>query len=504
MQGNISQSKYVEITSGVGGANAAAEKEAIARVITGHSKAPSDTVLEFEGIDAVGAYFGASGAEYAAAAKYFGFISKQMRKPRKISFYRSTLSGLAPFIYATQKAAALGAFKNVSDGALSFSMDGQSYEVSGLDFTTAPDYASVAAIIQAGIRGNEAGGELWTQAEVAFNATDGAFSFTGGKTGEAALVAPSAPQAGTDMAPLLGWNAASAPVLSQGKQAQSMSEMLDKTLNLSNNFASLVFLTDLTAAQITEAAQYTHLKNMQFQLLQRVTADEYAEVQAAVAGFDGVCLVYDAFEENSWPHILPAAVAASADYNAASGAPGYDFQKDNTTAPSVTDDAMYEKLSGMNINFIGRTQQAGQGISFYQPGLMQGSVTDQGVYMNEVWLKDKVSAACLNTQMALNKWPAGEDGLTIFDNITQPIRSLAKTNGVVTPGKTLTESQKAYITMLSGDDKAWQQVQIQGDYMYRKIVSQTVNGTTKYVLQYTYIYSKGDQIRKIEGAHILI
>ena len=70
-QGNISQSQYVAITSGVGGASAATEKELIARLVTDNEKVPSNTVLEFEGIDAVGAYFGTTSDEYKYAAVYF-------------------------------------------------------------------------------------------------------------------------------------------------------------------------------------------------------------------------------------------------------------------------------------------------------------------------------------------------------------------------------------------------------------------------------------------------
>lgn len=504
MQGNISQSKYVEITSGVGGASAATEKELILRMVTANAKVAADTVLEFEGLDAVGAYFGTSGEEYAAASKYFGFVSKAVRSPQKISFYRSTLSALAPFVRGTVKAAALGDFKDISDGSFSLSMGGLTYEITGLDFSTAPDYATVASAIETKIRANADGGELWASATVAYDPAENVFVLTGGTAGDAIIVAPSAAASGTDITGMLGWSAGSQPIVSQGTDAQSVSELLAKTLNLSNNFGSLSFLPELTAEQITEAAQYTHAQNMQYQFLVRVEPENYAQVQMAVSGYSGVCLVYDAYADNSLPHILPAAVAASADYNAVNGAPGYDYQKDDTIAPSVTDDATYDKLVPLKVNFIGRTQQAGLGISFYQPGFMQGAVEDQGVYMNEVWLKDKFITAVLNTQLGLNKWPAGEDGLTIFDTISQPVREAAKNNGTVSVGKTLTDTQKVYITQLTGDADAWQQVQTQGDYMVRKIVQKSISGTMQYVLQYTYIYSKGDQIRKVEGSHILI
>ena len=47
-QGNISQSQYVAITSGVGGASAATEKELIARCLSNNPKLGADTVWEFD------------------------------------------------------------------------------------------------------------------------------------------------------------------------------------------------------------------------------------------------------------------------------------------------------------------------------------------------------------------------------------------------------------------------------------------------------------------------
>jgi len=503
-QGNISQSQYVKIVSGVGGVSAATEKELIARVATENTKAPANTILEFEGLDAVGAYFGTTSLEYAFAAVYFGFISKSMRQPKKISFVRSTLSGLAPAIYPTKSVADLATIKAITAGSFSLSMGGLTYEVTGLDFSSATSYADVAAVIQTGIRANTAGSTLWTGASCAYQSFGTVITLTGGAVGNAVIVPATAATSGTDISGLLGWDADSAPILSQGVAAQTVSEFLASNLNLSNNFASFLFLQDLTTDQITEAAQYTHAANVQFKYIQRVTSTNYATIKAAVSGFSGVCLVYDAYADNSQIATLPAAIWAAADYDAVNGAPGAEYQQNASIEPSVFTDSLYSTLTAARINFMGRTQQAGQPISFYQPGYLQGSVLDEGVFMNEVWLKDKFVTACLNTQLALEKWPTGDDGLTIFDNITSPIRSQAKDNGVVAIGKTLTTTQRAYITQLTNDNTAWQQVQNQGDYMYRYITTETSNGNTSYVLKYTYIYSKGDQIRKVEGSHILI
>ena len=97
----ISQSRYVLITSGVGGAAAAGRRELIARLMTTNTKAPTKGVLEFGGgaaaaLKNVGIHFGTSSAEYAFAAKYFGWVSKDARQADKISFARYTPTATEP------------------------------------------------------------------------------------------------------------------------------------------------------------------------------------------------------------------------------------------------------------------------------------------------------------------------------------------------------------------------------------------------------------------------
>jgi transposase len=72
------------------------------------------------------------------------------------------------------------------------------------------------------------------------------------------------------------------------------------------------------------------------------------------------------------------------------------------------------------------------------------------------------------------------------------------------PGKELTNTQKAYITQITGDNTAWQRVQLNGYVLTVELSQQVINGATKYIAEYTLVYSKGDSIRKVEGRHILI
>lgn len=84
----IQQKRYIDIVSGVGGAAAAGARELICRVMTQSELATSGAVMEFTSVDNVATVFPTSSDEYKFAVKYFGFISKNVTNPKKISFAR--------------------------------------------------------------------------------------------------------------------------------------------------------------------------------------------------------------------------------------------------------------------------------------------------------------------------------------------------------------------------------------------------------------------------------
>ena len=99
---------------------------------------------------------------------------------------------------------------------------------------------------------------------VTFDADTSAFVFTGGQSGQAVILNASAPDSGTDVSGLLGWNIASGGIVSNGTAPASLTETLDAAVELSNNFASFGFLQALDAEQIEEVSGWTNGQNNQF------------------------------------------------------------------------------------------------------------------------------------------------------------------------------------------------------------------------------------------------
>lgn len=498
----IRQSKYVAITSGVGARSAASRKELIGLLFSTSMLIPTETRLEFEEEKNVGEYFGYNSAEYAAAVLYLGYVNKYSSSPRKIAFQRYAPNGSAPYIRSVQDLQPIASFKVVSDGGMILNMGGTAYTVSGLDFSSAENYAAVAEAVQTEVRKNSAGGELWTNATVAFDADNSSFILTGGTQAKAVILNASAPESGTDVSGLLGWNTASGGIVSNGTDASGVSQTLDAAVELSNNFASFGFVQALEKAQIEEAAQWTDGQNNQYLYSVNVGSADYSEIQSAVAGYSGVALNYDAFDGNAW--LMPMILTASIDWDRTNGVINFMYHQFPDIPVSVSADALSDKLDGLGINYNGATQQAGNQIAFYQRGTLQGDVTDMGVYVNEIWLKDAIASNLLSLLLALPRIPANSTGEGIVRTSVQSVLDEALNNGVISAGKEFNATQKAYISQITGDSEAWREIYLNGYWIDVEVTSETVNGREEYKIEYLLVYSKGDSIRKIEGTHTLI
>lgn len=498
----IRQSKYVAISSGVGGRTLAARKELIGLIFTSNELIPTSMRLEFETAKNVGEYFGYNSAEYQAAAEYLGYVNKYNNAPRKIAFQRYALGATAPYLRSVQAVPSLAQFKAVTDGAMVLNMGGVAYTISGLNFAELNDYTAIAAAVQEAVRKNEAGGDLWTAATVTFDPENSSFVLTGGATGEAVILNATAPSAGTDVSSLLGWTVASGGIVSNGTAAETITQAMDNAVEMSNNFASFSFLQSLNLEQIEELAQWTNGQNNQYLYSVNVGDNDYVVTQAAVAGYSGVALNYDAFNGQAW--LMPMILTASIDWSRVNGAINFMYNQFPTIPVSVSTDQLSDKLDALGINYNGATQQAGNQIAFYQRGTLQGEVTDMGVYVNEIWFKDAMASNFLSLLLALSQLPANAEGVGLVRTSAQSVIDEAKNNGVISVGKELTATQKAYISRLTGDAEAWRDVYLNGYWIDVQVTSETVNGREEYTIKYFLIYAKGDSVRKIEGTHTLI
>ena len=498
----IAFTKYIDITSSVGGAEIVPQQELILRIITTNPLLPTGSLIEFTSAAAVGAYFGTSSEEYSRSVPYFSRVSKSGTRAKKISFVRWVDTDVAPMIFGSKLTSALSAFTAIEDGTLTLIIGGVTNTMTAMDFSGALSLAAVAAIIQAAIRTKT--GVQWTGATVTYDATRGAFNFVGGDE-VVATISSSSTGSGTDIRTLMGWS--SSAIFSSGSLEQSITDMLESSTESSDNFGTFLFIPVLTLEQVVEAAEWNATQNVKFQYEVPVALDDAATWQAALVEMEGTCLTISEVV-GEYPEQLPATAIAATDYNQVNAVQNMMYQQQDGLTPSVTDTQTSDTLDALRVNYYGQTQSAGANISFYQRGFLMGGATapiDINTYANEQWLKASISASLINLLLAVGRVPANDQGRIQITGVIQSSISTALLNGTISVGKDLTANQKAFITEVTGDPDAWQQVQSIGYWLNCEIVSYTGPClVTEYKAVYTLVYSKDDDIRKVEGVDNLI
>lgn len=498
---SILQSRYVNITSGVGAGAPVLTRDLIGRFFTNNALVPTGSVVEFESAAEVGDYFNTSSTEYLRAQFYFGWVSKNITSPQKIAFAYWASSAVGSKIFGKPATYLLASFTSISAGTFTLQMGGFTHLFTGIDFSGAGSLAAVAAALQVIIRAYSAGGAAFTSATVSYDATRGCFNLVSGTTGADVISVTAG--VSNDVAGPLGW--LTGAILSNGAAIQSITQVLTQSAALSDNFGSFAFVPSLSGPQILEAATWNDGENVTFLYSAPVSAANAVSYSAMLLNLSG-CTLTLAPLSTEYPEQVPMMIMAATDYTAVNSVQNYMFQQFDLT-PSVTTDADADTYDALRVNYYGQTQEAGTLVSFYQRGFMYGASTDpldQNTYANEVWLKDQIAAVLMSLLLSVAKISANFAGRGQVLSVIQSIVNLALLNGVISVGKALSENQKLYITTASGDVTAWRQVQNAGYWLNAVIQSYVADSVTQYKIVYTLIYSKDDIIRLIEGRDILI
>ncbi len=497
----IAFTKYVDITSGVGGGSTVRRRDLILRLFTTNTLLATGTTAEFESADEVLAYFGSTSEEYKRAAFYFGFVSKNITAPQKIAFTRWADVATVPMIWGA-KAQSLAALNDIVAGSLVLSIGGTSHELTALNFSTAAAYADVATVLEDAIQ-SQTGGQF-TGATVTYSASRGGFNLVAGGPAGAAVISVSEADPSDGTAAAIGWGASA--IMSDGAAAQSVATLLADSTEASNNFASFAFIPSLTDDEIDEAAIWNATQNVMFLFLVPASAAKAQDYYDLLASYPGIGVTLSPLA-SEYPELLPGAILAATAYTRRNSVQNYMFQQAILT-PGVTTTADSDTYDAIRVNYYGQTQTAGQNVSFYQRGVLMGTgtaPTDMNIYANEIWLKDAAGAAIMTLLLSLARLSANSTGRSQLLATLQGIVNEAVFNGTVSIGKDLTTTQKLYIDQITGDPVAWQQIQTIGywlDVVFEQIT--TEDGRTEYKAVYTLVYSKDDQVRKVEGSHILI
>lgn len=492
-------SEYVNIQSYATGGALVAQKMTIGRVLTTNTLAPMGSVLEFTSAANVMAYFGSQSKEYAFADKYFKWVSKLFTKAKLISFARYTPQGTA--VSASMISGVsnfnLTTIKGITDGSFTLEYVDpdtglKTASVTGIDFSAAPTLGEVAEVLQTklqAVSGFEA-----VIVEFNGNLNGGRFVLT--NSGEYGKFKSAT---GT-VAVALGFNAASAPIVSEGNAGtNTIAEEVDRIMDISDNCYTFTFLDAQTEDTYVQVASWNHDRNADFIfMVQPNSLDEALDLQLALKAYDFCWIQLDSVEEMQIYEAMAA--LANVDYTQDHAAISFMYQPFPNDTPVVESLALKRRLDALNINYLGLT---GKNIDpFLQRGMCQGSIPDATICANAIWLKDQIIYQVMSLFMRANAIYANASDSAKIAAVCNQIWEQGLRNGCILAGKTLTNDEKATIENLTGDNLAWNTIVNQG-YIFTYEISTNATDGTKY-FSFRLIYGACDTIRKVEGTNIAI
>lgn len=498
----IRMSKYVDIKSGINNIRTATEKELIARIFTQNASLTQD-VVECENLAEVNAIFGTSSDEYKIASKYFNFINKYSRSPRKISFAKDFTNGVYASVTGSVALTMDNDYENFqtimsSSKTLTIDINGTSTDLSiSISTEVYTDIDTVCNAVKTAINT-----ELSTATiAVTCNYASGKFSFKANSKANQTI------SLSGDVADIIKISSSFNPIVITGRAVSTYSQVFETIYQTSNNFATFVFLGLTDSTELATLANYVKQNYpSEFMMIVPVTNANYSTIQSAVANVDGVSLELCGTTENAgkFNFVMPMAITATTDYNKENGTVNYMYTQDNNMSVVVDTDSYAEQYDTVKVNYYGRTQQAGQKLAFYQNGVLQGNYQDQNIFVNEIWLKDALTTKFLNYMLLTSNWYANKSGQAIGQGLIVDIIDRAKLNGTITTEKEISETDKVYIYNVTADEEAWRQIYQLGYYLITNIEKVKINNQDVYQFTYTLLYSKGDSIKKVEGQNILI
>jgi hypothetical protein len=495
--------------SGVGAGAAVAQRQLIMRAMTQNNVLPPGLVAQFANASSVGSYFGMQSEEYFRALAYFSFISKSITSPKLISFARWVSAAIAPMIVGDTIAKQLAAFVAITAGTLTINDGATPVPVTALNFSTATTLTEVASILQTALRAT-ADAQL-TTCTVTYNTNTGQFVLTGSNTGTGSLSATPT-SLSTDVSALLGWTTGGT-VLVAGQSADTAATAVAKSAAISDNFGSFIYCTPsapLANSDIAAIAAWNDSQNNKYIYSVATPLANLQTLYALVKGYSGTAVsILSTTQANDYVEQSPCEILAATNYNNPAASQNYMFYQFANRNVTVTDDNTANTVDASRGNYVGVTQSAGQQLAFYQRGVLMGGSTaavDMNTYANEMWLKSAFTVNFMSLFLNVPEVPADDQGAAMILGVMQPTIALAKTNGVIAAGKTLSAVQQQYITSITNDPNAWRQVQTLGYWLSITFTSQVNanSGLTEWVANYLFVYSKSDAIRSVEGSDVMI
>lgn len=408
------------------------------------TRIPTGDVLRFASARDVADYFGPSSSEASAATTYFNGYVGSFIKPAFLLFAPFVSAARAGWLRTAPLGMSLDELQALS-GTLTINFGGAPLTSSAINLSSASSFSNAASIILAAF--------TTPGFTLVYDSIADAFLFTSTATGDAASIVYAT---GTLAAGIKATEATGA-VLSQGQDAQPLTEAMEQIVEETQNFVSFSHLEELTNDEIVELAEWTSAQGDRF-LFVPWTDDPAAvtnsdttspAVRIAAAELSGTACVWAPSFDKA---VFILGLVASIDFARTRGRADIAGRYGVGLLPDVTNQTISRNLEANGYNFYGRWATANDAFTAVRFGVVSGPFRYIDSYINQIWLNNAFQLSLMLMLQNVTHIPYNDDGYeTIAASITTDILQ-AVDFGAIVSGVVLSEAQKTYVNGIAGRD----------------------------------------------------
>ena len=415
--------------------------------LTKNELIPTDApLMAFTSAETVSAFFGETSDEYAVASLYFLGYNNSFSKPRRLMFGRRVDSAVGAWLRGAKFTGTLADVKAVTSGALNITINETEIALTAVDFSAVTSYSDAATVLETALDA-----EL-TGVTVAYSSLTGAFQINSPATGAAETIA----YASGTIADLMNFTEDAGAVISQGSDALTETVNMNAIKRESQNWVTFTTLYTADDNEHLGLAEWASAQGIDY-LYVGWTNDARFLVQGSdnsiadkieAAEYSATALVWD----NVNVAAFVMGEAASINWERYQGTINFAFKAVDGVAATVTDETTAALLNAKGVSYMGKFATRNDQFTFFYDAKMFGRYGYIDAFINTVWLKNVMQVSVMNGLTNAERVPYNERGYTLIRAWLQDPINRGVNNGVIDPGVTLSESQKAQVYNETGKD----------------------------------------------------
>lgn len=463
--------------------------------LTNDPSVPIGVVQAFPSAAAVADFFGAESREAIMAGIYFAGFDGSATKPGTLYFAQYNSGAVAAYLRSGSFEGVTLAQLQLISGVLTITVDGDAFTTGTINFSAATSPSNAAALVEAALTA------VGCYADVAYDSQLAAFVITSPTTGADSTISFGS---GSIAAGLKLTDATDA-VISDGAIAAVPATFMAGIVAATQNWASFTLTFDPAVSVKLQFAAWTNGTSDRYVFVEwdndvSTSGADPASFGAQVAAleYDGSCPNYDGDGDIA---AFVCGAIASIDFAQTQGRISFAYKGQAGLVPSVTDAVTYQNLVELNgYNCYARFATANDQFTNYQPGSVPGQWGWLDSYVNQIWFNNALQLAFMTLLSSVNSIPYNQQGYNLLRAAALDPVNAALNAGVIQPGVTLSNSQRAQIDTAVGGPASGV-VQTQGWFLDIKDASPEQRAL-RASPPMTLYYTDGGSVQQIELSSI--